>query len=267
MIHNGPYTVYYHSFPNGKYYFGITRQTLQKRFKGGAGYAEQAVMRRAIQKYGWDNIQHCVFASRLTFEEACNMEKILIAKFNTVDPTFGYNLSRGGDGSPIIDSDLVIKLWTKGYSVREIAKKIDRDRCCIADILKMLGISQQDIRFRGLSNALTKYDKENIYALFNDGLTYEEIRHQMGCSNDTIRRALSCYNIPKTEVLSRCNTAKQHCAIRVAQYSLNDEYIQTFNSITDALSAVGASIKSGNITQVCKGKRKTAYGYKWRYAN
>lgn len=267
MIYNGPYTVYYHSFPNGKYYFGITKQSLQKRFKGGAGYTEQTLMNRAIQKYGWNNIQHCVFASHLTFEEACNIEKILIAKFDTTNSAFGYNLSRGGEGQSVIDGELVIKLWNEGYSVKEIAKEIDRDRCCIADILKVSGISQQDIIFRGLSNALTKYDKEDIYILFNSGFTYEEIRYQIGCSNDTIHRALSYYGISKTEILSRCNTAKQHCAIRVAQYSLNNEYIQTFSSITDALSAVGASIKSGNITQVCKGKRKTAYGYRWRYVN
>lgn len=265
MIYNGSYTVYYHSFPNGKYYFGITRQPLQKRFKGGAGYTEQVLMRRAIQKYGWNNIQHCIFASHLTFEEACNMEKILIAKFDTTNPAFGYNLSKGGEGSPIIDDSLVITLWSKGYSAREIAKEIGRDRCCIANILKVFGISQQDITSRGLSNALTRYDKENIYTLFKNGFTYEEIRDQIGCSNDTIRRALSYYDISKTEVLSRCNTAKQYCAVRVAQYSLDDEYVQTFNSITDALNAVGASVKSGNITQVCKGKRKTAYGYKWEY--
>ena len=63
----------------------------------------------------------------------------------------------------------------------------------------------------------------------------------------------------------------QYKGILVNQYDLNDNYIKTFNSITEA----AASIKGKNhdpgyrskISDVCKGRRKTALGYKWKYAS
>ena len=39
-----------------------------------------------------------------------------------------------------------------------------------------------------------------------------------------------------------------------------------YESITEALRDMGASLRDGHISQCCKGKQKTAYGYKWRYA-
>lgn len=62
----------------------------------------------------------------------------------------------------------------------------------------------------------------------------------------------------------------QNTGTPVNQYDLNDNYITTFESLT----AAAASIKGpehdpgyrSKISQVCKGKRKTALGYKWKYA-
>lgn len=44
-----------------------------------------------------------------------------------------------------------------------------------------------------------------------------------------------------------------------------DEIIGTFNSITEAAESCGKKI-IGTIINVCKNNRKTAYGYKWKYA-
>lgn len=38
-----------------------------------------------------------------------------------------------------------------------------------------------------------------------------------------------------------------------------------FSSITEALKALGKSAKDGHISQCCKGKQKTAFGYRWKY--
>ena len=51
---------------------------------------------------------------------------------------------------------------------------------------------------------------------------------------------------------------------KVAQYSLDDKLIKIYDSITDAAKSTNQKTSS-NITQVCKGKAKTAGGYKWRY--
>jgi len=54
-------------------------------------------------------------------------------------------------------------------------------------------------------------------------------------------------------------------SISVNQYSLDGEYIKTYPCIEDVYRERG--IKSGYISAVCKGKSKTALGYKWKYAD
>jgi len=52
---------------------------------------------------------------------------------------------------------------------------------------------------------------------------------------------------------------------KINQYDLEGNFIQSFNSLTEAANAVHGS--KGNISQVANGKYKTAYGYKWKYDN
>ena len=51
---------------------------------------------------------------------------------------------------------------------------------------------------------------------------------------------------------------------KVAQYSLDGNLIQIYESITDAAKQTGQK-SSSNISQVCKGKAKTAGGFIWKY--
>lgn len=54
--------------------------------------------------------------------------------------------------------------------------------------------------------------------------------------------------------------------IKVSQYSLdNKEFIETFNSITEAANKIG--IKDSKITSVCQGKRNSAGGFFWKYSD
>lgn len=94
------YKVYKHVFPNGKVYVGITSQPLTCRWRSGKGYGNNPYITRAIQKYGWDNIKHYVVKGDFTLDEANAYEKALIAKYQSNNPKFGYNLTSGGDGCP-----------------------------------------------------------------------------------------------------------------------------------------------------------------------
>ena len=96
MGHN--FTVYMHILPNGKRYIGITSKDPEERWHKGRGYDPHKYFRNAINKYGWDNIQHVIIAQNLTKEEACLMEQQLIEKYDTMNPEKGYNLTKGGFG-------------------------------------------------------------------------------------------------------------------------------------------------------------------------
>lgn len=58
---------------------------------------------------------------------------------------------------------------------------------------------------------------------------------------------------------------KSVCSKKVEQLSLNGELIKTFNSVREAGRFLGDERKNGHIADVCRGKRKVAWGYKWRY--
>lgn len=100
---NNIWTVYVHIVPKtiteydyDKYYVGITSKSVKERWRyKGSGYVNQ-MFYYAIQKYGWDNIEHFVIANHLTENEAEQMEKVLILKLKSNDK-YGYNITEGGD--------------------------------------------------------------------------------------------------------------------------------------------------------------------------
>ena len=99
---NGNYIVYIHTNKiNGKKYVGITSKTCEERWRNGRGYKRCPLFDKAIKKYGWNGFDHEIVASNLTQGEAEDMEKSLIAEFQTTNPEFGYNLSEGGHAPPL----------------------------------------------------------------------------------------------------------------------------------------------------------------------
>lgn len=111
------FCVYVHIFPNGKRYIGITSKRPNARWESGNGYRDGSPIRNAINKYGWDNIEHIILFDGLTQEEACKKEIELIDKYKTnihrYGNKYGYNLTDGGEG-------------TTGHKVSEERKEIMR---------------------------------------------------------------------------------------------------------------------------------------------
>lgn len=63
----------------------------------------------------------------------------------------------------------------------------------------------------------------------------------------------------------RYGSRTQRTRKRVDQLSIDGTYIKTFEGLGIAAASVGASSVS-NISDCCNGKRKTAFKYKWRWA-
>ena len=90
------YCLYAHRFPNGKIYFGITSQNPKYRWKNGNGYSQSSRMKNALAKYGWDNVEHLILATRMDKKKAEFQEIRMIRLFNTNNDKFGYNDCLGG---------------------------------------------------------------------------------------------------------------------------------------------------------------------------
>ena len=119
--------VYKHTTPSGKVYIGITSNKPEYRWDHGNGYKCNKHFWRAIQRYGWDSIEHEILASGLTHEQACALEIELIAKYGSTNPKKGYNHSTGGDGatgiSPSAETRKKMSELRKGRLVSEETRK------------------------------------------------------------------------------------------------------------------------------------------------
>jgi group I intron endonuclease len=93
------YKLYVHISPSDKRYYGITKMEVKNRWHKGSGYKGNQYFYRAIEKYGWNNFIHEVLFDNLTKEEACLLEQMYIALYDTSNPRKGYNLTLGGEGT------------------------------------------------------------------------------------------------------------------------------------------------------------------------
>lgn len=104
------YIVYCHTNKiNGKKYIGITCQTVTERWGRHGEKYKSNKFSGAIKKYGWENFRHEILFTGLTAQEAKEIEKELIEKYNTFGKN-GYNATKGGDG-------------VEGYKFSEEARK------------------------------------------------------------------------------------------------------------------------------------------------
>ena len=92
------YCVYCHIAPNGKRYIGTTSLRVTRRWNNGRGYITSKRFYKDILRYGWENIKHEILYENLSRDEAYKMEIELIAKYQSNNPEYGYNVASGGEG-------------------------------------------------------------------------------------------------------------------------------------------------------------------------
>ena len=62
------------------------------------------------------------------------------------------------------------------------------------------------------------------------------------------------------------NRKTQECK-RVAQYSIYDEFIKIWNSSSEATEYYSGAKNTTNIQACCRGAKKSAFGFKWKYVD
>lgn len=125
---NKDYKLYVHIAPNGKRYYGITKQKPKQRWANGKGYIKNKYFTSAINKYGWENIQHIVLHEGLDKEEAEELEQYMIQWYNTANRNHGYNISLGGEtGNHSEESRRKLSESKKGAKNPNYGKKISEE--------------------------------------------------------------------------------------------------------------------------------------------
>jgi hypothetical protein len=161
-IENNDYCVYIHTFPDGKKYIGLTNQNPATRWGGnGNGYRNQEKIFNAIQKFGWNNIKHEIYKDNLSSQEAQNLEKELIEKYNTIEN--GYNTSIGGGlgGYESVKIEYNGKVWLPSE-----LEAIAMDGITAHDITTRLG------RNWSVEKAISQPTEDRIYKREYNGKLY-----------------------------------------------------------------------------------------------
>ena len=114
-------------------------------------------------------------------------------------------------------------------------------------------------------------DYDLIIKYYNLYHNIAEVHRQLGYDYETIKSALLNKNIT---IISSAEISLITQGKKIKQYDLNNNYLQSFNSCGQAAkylidnhytTSLKTSLVSGHIGQVCNNKRKTAYGFKWKY--
>lgn len=107
----------------------------------------------------------------------------------------------------------------------------------------------------GGHSCLTQQEENNIISLYNNGNSCNRIALLTKHSQEKIAQILknNGFNIKENKN-------------KVAQLDINtNEVLNIFNSQSEANLYLNKKEKDAHIGEACKGIRKTAYGYKWKY--
>lgn len=192
---------------NNKVYVGKTNFSLEKRFKEHCKDAfnrkyEKRPLYSAMRKYG---IEH--FHIELLEETDNPIEREIYWIEQKRSYKYGYNATKGGDGKPYLDYDLIISTYQKLHSMKDTAKEV-------------------------------------------------------GCCEDSVSNVLKINNI---EALSSQEIIKNRTSKPINQYDLDNNFIQTFPSTVAAARALNKESGASHLADCAKHRRKTAYGFIWRY--
>lgn len=223
------YIIYKHTNKfNGKVYIGQTHRSIKARWgKSGECYKQCSKFWNAIQKYGWDSFEHKILVEDIKTQIEANK---LEQEYIEIFNSIknGYNISKGG--------------FDKSYCNIPVYK-LDKDKNILAefesaaDAERILNIDRGSISKCCQQKAITA---GGYYWCFKRDYKQYKIKE-------------------KSNILSREKA--------VEQLDKNtNEILNIYKSMSEAARALG-KLAGEHIGHCCNGKRKTAYGYKWRFAD
>lgn len=273
------------------------------RCSRGHSKADQRYFASAIKKYGWDNFEHEILYKNLTADEASQIETLMIAKYESNNPAKGYNMTTGGEGCAgrIVSQatrDLLKKSLKKYKQIYQYDKKGNhvREWNSCEDILVHFKVKSDSNLYSHL------YGKQKSFCGFIFKLKKEDdVQYKIKTTAKKIRcyskqgeyiKTFSSYQDAFKEtgalpsVIVRClrndcvyaggyvwrkdeGDYENICVRRrfeqnfspVLQLDSFGNVIAEFDSIKEAQKQTGIK----NISAVCRGRRKMAGGYWWKY--
>lgn len=290
---------------NGKKYIGITSRTIEERKQSHLyeAYNENSLtyntpFKRAIRKYGIEGFEEELLHENITQEQASALERYYIEEYKTYykyQNSNGYNATLGGEFVIAQPKDRVIGVNPNTYekelvfnSVTEAQRRYGRGiyECCNRlihipfgyvwyyekDFLSMTREELEDDICTRL-NKIVQLEKDGSFVRSWIGST--EASEALGLNQANISSCClgdrqSCggymwmhYIDYKENGARKYDSTKEDRSKKIAQCDKDGNIIKVFSSATQASKETSTCLSS--ISNVCKGKRTFANGYKWKY--
>lgn len=264
------YIVYKRTSPSGKVYIGLTSGTMDFRAGvNGYKYKSCTYFWSAIEKYGWNNFTHEILFDDLTFDEACEKEKEMIAFYRSNEREFGYNLTDGGQGcSGHSPSQELKDMWSEMYTgegnpfygkkhTAEVKNKISN-----TNKGKYIGGNSPRARAVNKIDLKTNEVIQTYECAKTASKNETERKHIVECCQGK-RRSASGYKWQYVDEPHKytCGWSSLRSVVQLDKDT--NEFISLFGTMRDATTLL--NISQDTIKKVCDGKRKSAGGYKWVY--
>lgn len=267
---------------NGKIYIGKTTYTIAYRWIQHISAATSDkekddynyLLHKAIRKYGVDNFTIEVVEEVEDESKLSSREVYWISHYNSCileEDSNGYNMTYGGEGASKINKQKIFDLWTQGYGSLEIAKQTGHLAFSIRKVLDTFEDYSKEIDFaRNTGNTVFQYNENG--ELVNSYPSIAYAARQVGVDPSMINKC--CHGEKQStagffwsfsaEQKFEPKKLKTWHAYKVGQYTLKDELVCEYNSLSEATRAMGKK-QSRYIKECCEGKRKEMYGFIWKY--
>ena len=294
------FTVYMHvNKINDKKYIGITGREPKERWHGGNGYCRNKHFYDSIQKYGWNNFDHVIIAENLSKEFAIEMEKVLIAQYDTTNRDKGYNIGFGGEGIESLSEETIEKI-RKANTGRKLSeetkKKISESRKGDKNwkYSKKLPDWHKEILIKAITGRVHtqeeidkvidkrgyitfQYDLNGIY--LNSYRSANEAAKSLGIGCSGVRACCEkrlktnhefIFRYKKDGYLEGENLSQEDVdfanhtknKFKIYQCDLFENIIKEYANCTEAGREL--HIDRHDISKCLKGERETAGGFKWK---
>jgi group I intron endonuclease len=243
-----------------KCYIGETKKNNpQLRWNEHKRKIEQGIgcpaLQDAVKKYGIENFKYEILI--ICFDEdRYKLEMEYIKKYNCISPN-GYNLTKGGEGGGF---------YCKKHNqetIDKISKKMKQKYIDNPELKIQLSIKQKEVMNAPeiklkIKEGLKNSEKWNI--IKNNKKTQSKLHTQD--EKNKLKQIISNYFNNNENIIKHRESMSELIGIKITQYDIENNYINKFNSISEASRQTG--IAKSSISHALRKNINIAGNYIWK---
>ena len=255
---------------NGKVYIGQSKDIERRWEEHKSCRKPNAILTIVFQKYGVSNFDFSVI-EECQQDELDEREKYWIQYYNSFED--GYNLTRGGNSGFYYDIYAIWEVFQQTQNIAQTAKIIGCHKSTARNVIHAFGVNLEEQQF---AKPVLKIDPITLQVI-NEYPSIHDAAEANHISRAAITKVINGHGVSSGGFLWKTKdsdlsmlqpTEIKYFRRKVAQIDKDtDKIINIYDSIAEAAIALNKDKKtaSPSICSVCKGKNKSAYGYKWKY--